>query len=148
MDLGNGAPFLEPIPLEGEVEVRHAGLAYRFRTGPEPDSLYQDRWIESSWEPFCRYSLLEPDPVVREAAYQQHHTIGQSWVVDALVLLVGSADEVWSLRDRELRHFTADGKTVEPLSDDFDYTALAARTFGLPDLPIDAARAALASRSR
>jgi arylamine N-acetyltransferase len=146
VDLGNGAPFVEPIPLDGEVEVRHAGLAYRFRPDCQSDCWFQDRWIDAAWEPFCRYLLTEPDPVVRETAYQQHHTIGQSWVVDSLVLLVSSADEVWSLRGRELRHFTADGKTVEQLADNTNYATLAASIFDLPKLPIDAAREALSAR--
>jgi len=79
-------------------------------------------------------------------AYQQHHTIGQSWVVDALVVIVCGEDEVWSLRNDELRQFTVDGKTTERLSDQTDYAALAAGTFGVLNLPIDATRAALAAR--
>jgi arylamine N-acetyltransferase len=146
VDLGNGAPFLEPIPLDGEFEVRAAGLAYRFRPAPEPDYWIQDRWIDGTWAPFCRYLLGAPDPDVRETAYQRHHTIGQSWVVDALVLLVSSPDDVWSIRDHELRHFTADGKTVERVTDPGSYSALAASRFGLPDVPIDAARQALSAR--
>lgn len=31
LDAGNGAPFFTPIPLDRVTEVRHAGLAYRFR---------------------------------------------------------------------------------------------------------------------
>lgn len=146
VDVGNGAPFVEPIPLDNVFEVRHAGLAYRFRPGGGSDLWLQDRWIDGAWDPFCRYRLLPPDPVERETAYQLHHTIGQSWVVDALVLLVSSADEVWSLRGRELRHFTVDGKTVEQLTDSTNFPALAASTFDLPNLPIDAAREVLSAR--
>jgi len=146
VDAGNGAPFLEPIPLDREFEIRAAGLTYRFRPAQEPDYWVQDRWIDGAWAPFCRYLLAAADPRVRATAYQQHHTIGQSWVVDALVLLLSSRDEVWSLRDNELRHFTADGKTVEVVTDTGAYSALAAERFGLPNLPIDAARQALAAR--
>jgi hypothetical protein len=88
-----------------------------------------------------------PDPEVREAAYQQHHTVGQSWVVDALVLSVSSSDEVWSLRDRALRRFTAAGKTVTHLSESTDYAALAASYFDLAQLPIESARQVLVARS-
>ena len=147
VDLGNGAPFVEPIVLDGERVVRHAGLAYRFRPAPDPDEWLQEREIDGVWQPFCRYLLREPDPEVRETAYQMHHTIGQSWVVDALVLVVCSADDVWALRDQNLRHFTADGKTVDQLSETADYAALAATQFGLPHLPINAARSALATRN-
>jgi arylamine N-acetyltransferase len=143
VDVGNGAPFLEPIPLDGLVEVRHAGLAYRFR--PSGNDWFQDRWISGKWEPFCAYPLAPPDPEARETAYQRHHTLGQSWVVDALVLTTGSEDEVWSLRDDELRHFTVDGKTQQTLGES-DYADLAGQLFGLPGLPIEEARRALGQR--
>ena len=138
---------MEPIPLEGEFVVEHAGLRYRFHPAPDTNGWLQDRWIDDAWQPFCRYPLGMPDPDVREAAYQQHHTIGQSWVVDALVLSVSSSDEVWSLRDRELRRFTAAGKAVTHLSESTDYAALAAAPFDLAQLPIEAARQVLVARS-
>ena len=147
VDVGNGAPFVEPIPIDGESFVRHAGLAYRFRPAPDGDVWLQERWLDGTWEPFCRYILPEPDPLERETAYQRHHTLGQSWVVDSLVLVVSSVDEVWALRDAQLRHFTVDGKSAEQLSATTDYAALAASIFGLPNLPIEAARTVLSSRS-
>jgi len=147
LDVGNGAPFVEPIPLDAEFVVEHAGLRFRFHPAQTENVWLQDRWIDDTWQPFCTYPLHEPDPAVREAAYQEHHTIGKSWVVDALVLSVSSPDEVVSLRDRELRRFTAAGKTVEQLSDDTDYPALAASCFDLPQLPIEAALDALRARS-
>jgi N-hydroxyarylamine O-acetyltransferase len=146
VDAGNGAPFLEPIALDGEVQIRRAGLAWRFRPGPAPDAWVQDREIDGAWVPFCVYSLGPPDADVREAAFQRHHTPGQSWVVDKLVLTRSAEDEVWSLRDAELRHFTPEANTVEPISTPPDYARLAATLFGLPALPIDQARAALQAR--
>jgi arylamine N-acetyltransferase len=203
VDVGNGAPFLEPIPLHGQVEVRQAGLGWRFHADAAPDApgqavrgralqdrrdddvanawvrerdtpdaaardvahawvqerdidgaaardvaqaWVQDRDIDGAWVPFCHYSLAPADPRVRETAYQQHHAVGQSWVVDNLVLTRSAADEVWSLRDSELRHFTADTRTVETIADPQAYSRLAADLFGVPALPIDAARAALARR--
>ena len=65
---GGGAPFFEPIPLDREVEVRLAGLAYRFRPDEAGENCVQDRWIDGAWAPFCRYELRPPDPDVREAA--------------------------------------------------------------------------------
>ncbi|HEY7295522.1 MAG TPA: arylamine N-acetyltransferase, partial [Dehalococcoidia bacterium] len=87
VDVGNGAPFFDPIPLRGETEVRVGGLAYRFRPGDEPQSWWQDRGLDAGWTPFCRYDIGPPDLAVRESAYQRHHTPGTSWVVDSLTLV-------------------------------------------------------------
>jgi arylamine N-acetyltransferase len=149
VDVGNGAPFLDPIPLDGVSEVRYAGLAYRFHPDPSSGSFWvQDRWIDEAWVPFCHYDLREADLGIREAAYQHHHTLGQSWVVDNLVLTRCDAEEVWSLRDDALRHFTPDGKSERRVSEPEEYARLAAEVFGVPALPIDRARAILAARSR
>jgi arylamine N-acetyltransferase len=142
VDLGNGAPFFDPIPLDEPFEIRRAGLAYRFR--PENGQSVQDRWIDNAWQPFCRYDLNPPDPVEREQAYQQHHVIGCSWVVDSLVLVRCTPDAVWSLRDGQFSHFTVDGKQVAQLENpEADYPRLARDLFGLPNLPVTAALHAL-----
>ncbi len=146
VDAGNGAPFFEPIPIDEPFEIRRAGLAYRFH--PDREASIQDRWIDGEWKPFCRYDLTAPDAAAREAAYQQHHVIGCSWVVDSIVLVRCSDDEVWSLRDGQLSHFTADGKQVSRIEDPLaDYSRLARDLFGLPELPITAAVRALAASS-
>jgi len=67
VDLGNAAPFVEPIPLEREFELEHAGLRYRFHPAPDTNGWLQDRWIDDTWQPFCRYALDVPDPRVRAA---------------------------------------------------------------------------------
>jgi len=145
VDAGNGAPFSEPIPLEQTVEIRRAGLAYRFRPTAATVT-WQDRFIDGNWQPFAEYTLTRADERTQETAYQLHHTIGRSWVVDNLVLVRCTDDHVWSLRDAELRQFTRDGKMVRQLADASEYRAVAADMFGVPALPIDAARAALAAR--
>ena len=147
VDVGNGAPFFEPIPLEGTTELRHAGLAYRFRPDDASSNWIQDRWIDEAWVPFCTYVLGPADLHVRETAYQHHHTLGQSWVVDNLVLTRCDPDEVWSLRDDQLRHFTPDSKSVQRITDPEDYVRLAAEVFELPGLPIERARRVLEARS-
>jgi N-hydroxyarylamine O-acetyltransferase len=145
VDAGNGAPFFEPVALTGTVEVRHAGLAYRYR--PDGDTWIQDRWIRGAWDPFCRYDLHPPDPAAQEAAYQRHHQPGGSWVVDSMVLVRCAKDEVLSLRNGELTRFTAHGKSVE-LVETATYPRLAADVFGMPALPIAQAIQALASGHR
>jgi arylamine N-acetyltransferase len=146
VDVGNGAPFPEPIPLEGPTELHRAGLAYRFRPDPATNDWIQDRWIDAAWVPFCRYDLREADATIRETAYQRHHTVGESWVVDSLTLTRCDDDEVWSLRNDELRHFTPEGKTLERVNESHEYARLAAEVFQVPGLPIEHARRILASR--
>jgi arylamine N-acetyltransferase len=138
VDLGNGSPFFEPIPLDRPFEVRRAGLTFRFHA--DPDAAFQERWIDGGWQTFCRYELSVPDEQVREAAYQRHHTPGQSWVVDSLRLICCKPDEVLSLRSGELVRYTAGGKHTSPVSDPARVTA---EVFDLPGLPVAAALAAL-----
>jgi N-hydroxyarylamine O-acetyltransferase len=146
VDVGNGAPFLEPIPLDNgsPVELRRAGLAYRFRRDSETlGDWVQDRCIEGAWRPFCAYDLQVPASVARAEAYQRHHTRGESWVVDSVRLVRCTEDEVWSLREAELAHFTAESKSVQPIRSPAEYSDLAADVFGLPALPIQDALEAL-----
>jgi N-hydroxyarylamine O-acetyltransferase len=141
VDVGNGSPFFEPVPLERPFEVRRAGLAFRFHADAE--AAFQERWIDGEWQTFCRYELAPTDESIREAAYQRHHTRGQSWVVDSFRLIRCLPDEVLSLRGGELVRYTADGKHARPVSDP---AAVAAEVFDLPGLPVAAALTALADR--
>jgi arylamine N-acetyltransferase len=144
VDLGNGAPFFVPIPLDGPVELRRAGLTNRFRPD-ETNGWVQERWIDDAWSVFCRYDLQPSSAEARAAAYQRHHIRGASWVVDRLTLIRCEEDEVWTLRDNQLSHFTVAGQTVESVTAEPDaYERLAADVFHLPALDIAGARMALA----
>jgi N-hydroxyarylamine O-acetyltransferase len=142
VDAGNGAPFFEPIPLDWTVEVHHAGLAYRFRRGEAEETWVQDRWIKNAWDPFCRYDLRRPTDDERDAAYQRHHEIGESWVVGDLRLIRCEQGEVFRFGEGEFTHYTAGGKRTKPVSDDVEIARLTAQVFRLPALPLaDAVRA-------
>ncbi len=136
VDVGNGAPFFEPIPLHESVEVRRAGLAYRFRPDVATGEWLQDRWIDGAWAPFCRYALGPPDLVAREAAYQRHHTPCATWVTGSLTLIRCEEEQVLVLRDEELSRIGAAGKRTERVSTHAEYARAAAETFQLPALPI------------
>jgi hypothetical protein len=84
------------------------GLAYRFRPDPESDATVRDAGSTASGNRFATRAH------VRTAArnrYQQHHLVGCSWVVDSIVVVRCTDDQVSSMRDGQLTRFTADGKT-------------------------------------
>ncbi len=142
VDVANGAPFFEPIPLDCPFEVRRAGLAYRFYPGDAPETWVQDRLIDGAWTPFCRYHLGPPDPGQRQAAYQRHHTPGDGWVVGRLTLARCTENAVYRFRDQEFTRFTAEGKHTEHVTEPAARSRLVADVFGLPGLPVeDAVRA-------
>ncbi len=137
IDAGNGAPFFEPIPLDVTSEVQHAGLAYRFR--PEAGVHIQERMIEGSWAPFCRYTLTPQRPAAFETAYRRHHMASESFVIGPPVIIRCTVDAVHALRGEELTHFSINGKQVEQIGDMDGYQQVVAEVFGLPALPIRAA---------
>jgi N-hydroxyarylamine O-acetyltransferase len=140
VDAGNGAPFFEPIPLrDGEpVEFSHVGLTYRFR--PEAAECWvQDRLIDGAWRPFCTYDLAPADATDQQTAYQRHHALGQSWVVDTLTLIRCTSSDVWSLRDRTLNHFSAAGKSTLEFASEAARRQAIAEVFDLPNAPLSQA---------
>jgi len=145
VDVGNASPFFTPIPLDRTTEVWHVGLGYRFRAGDTEHVWVQDRWIDGAWQPFCTYDVRPAADTDREAAYQRHHDPYASWVVSSLRLIRCGPSEVTVLNDASLTRFTDVGKSVETIDDPSAYAHLAAELFGAPNLPIDAARAALAA---
>ena len=92
--------------------------------------------IDGAWAPFCRYALRQPDPAAFEAAYQRHHTPGETWVTGSLTIIRCEEEQVVLLRDEELSHFSTAGKRSERISTLADYARVAAETFKLPALPI------------
>jgi N-hydroxyarylamine O-acetyltransferase len=145
VDVGNGTPFLEPIPLDRSFEVHRAGLAFRFRADDASDGWIRDHWIDGAWSPFLVYTLAPASSSLRMAAYQRHHTPGASWVVGGLVLIRSGDDAVYSLRGDRLSRYTAAGKHVELLTSDADYERVASDVVELPALPVLQARMALAT---
>jgi arylamine N-acetyltransferase len=142
VDVGNGAPFFDPIPLDRPLELRRPGLGWRFGPDPsDPDAWIQERGVDAGWSRFCRYRLLPAPDAEREAAYQRHHLAGETWVTASLVLIRCTEDEVLTFRDGELTRFAADGRRVERLEDPAGWARLP-DAFGLPALPLaEAARA-------
>jgi arylamine N-acetyltransferase len=130
------------------VVIGQSGLSYRFRVAPDrPNAWIQDRLIEGNWQPFCTYDVEPASEADRQNAYQRHHLVGQSWVVDNLTLIRCTDADVWSLRDDRLTHFDASGrKTVSTLDSPAVFREVAADLFNLPHAPIDDALGVLRRR--
>ena len=142
VDVANGAPFFEPIPLDEETIVSpcRPGVAVSIRESP--DMLVQDRLIGGTWTPFCHYTLPSAKDVDIEAAYQRLHVPGASFVVTNLTVVRCTASVVLRLRDDELARYSDSGATLERIELDA-LPALLADVFDAPAMPVLEAEAAL-----
>jgi N-hydroxyarylamine O-acetyltransferase len=139
VDTGNGAPFLDPIPLDLTTEVHHAGLGYRFGARDRPGVLVQDRRLEASWVPFFEYDTRPASSSVLRQAYLNHMTPGRSWVVDDVILNRCSEDAVHMVRGGVLTTYTAVKKESQALAGVEDYVRVAREVLELPGLPVQQA---------
>jgi len=138
VDVGNGAPFFEPIPLDRPYEIRRAGLGYRFRADPADTAVWvQERALESGWKPYCRYLLRPQSPADRDIAYQRHHRARETWVTNTIVFIRSSEDEVLVFRDGDQTRYTPNGKIAERAEDIAAWAQLPV-LLGLPALPLSA----------
>jgi arylamine N-acetyltransferase len=144
-EVSNGSPFFEPIPLDSPFEIHRIGLDFRFGADTTAEHWVQERYINGVWERFCTYDLQPPDPCELESICQRHHTPGESWVMDRFRLIRCRENEIYSLYDGRLSHFTAAGKESQPVSDT-ECAPFVAGAFGMPGLPVQAALDALAER--
>jgi N-hydroxyarylamine O-acetyltransferase len=136
VDVGNGAPFFEPVPLDRPFEIQRLGLGYRFGAHPDvPGVWVQERAMEGGWQPYCRYLLRPQAPEDREAAYQRHHRPRETWVTNAMVLIRSCEDEVRVFRNGDEQRYTPQGKRSSRVEDPEGWARLPA-SLGLPALPI------------
>ena len=142
VDVGSGSPLFEPLPLGQVVEVRRAGLGFRFRPGDEDQIWVQDRWLEDAWVQHCRYDLRPISDDVRMSAYQHHHTPGASWVIGPPRIVRCHEDAVDRMIGDEFAHFSESEKRRERVEGSEQFAILATDVFGLPAMPVaDAFRA-------
>ncbi|GEJ58856.1 arylamine N-acetyltransferase family protein [Anaeromyxobacter diazotrophicus] len=145
LDVGEGSPLLEPIPLDRAFEVRRAGLGFRFKSDPADAGVWLlERALEGSWKPFCRFWLRPQSRADREVAYQRHHRAGETWVTNSMVLVRCHEDEVVSFREFKLTRFTPAGKATAPVEAPGAWARLPGLA-GLPALPLPAAARAWAA---
>lgn len=142
VDVGNGSPFFEPIPIDAlPYELHRFGLSYRFYRGAHEDELLQDRWIDGSWTTYCRYDLRPAADSDREHGYQHHHVPNASWVTGTLTMVRCTEDAVYALRDDSLTHYTAQGKRMYTIADADACRKAVIEIYGLTALDIDGALA-------
>ena len=144
LDLGNGAPFHEPIPIdEGPYEIDFAGLGYRFdRQGPG-GQLVQSRHIDGAWQPFALYEGEAATSVERAEAFQIHHELpARSFVMNTFTLVQVRDHDLLALRDHSFSHYKPGGKITREVHGIDAYRGLIRDEFGLPNYPVDAALAA------
>lgn len=136
VDVGNGAPFFEPIPLDRPFEIQRLGLGYRFDVDPgDPGVWIQARAVEGGWKPHCRYLLRPQSPEDRETAYQRHHRPRDTWVTSSIVLIRSREEEVLVFRNMDQHRYTTQGKRSSRVEDPEGWARLAG-SFGLPAYPV------------
>jgi arylamine N-acetyltransferase len=136
VDVGNGAPFFEPFPLDRPFEIQRVGLGYRFSADPDDPGVWvQERALEGGWKPYCRYMLRPQSPEDRETAYQRHHRPRETWVTNSLVLIRSREEEVLVFRNMEQHRYTSGGKVSVRVEDPEGWARLPG-SLGLPALPV------------
>ena len=136
VDVGNGAPFFEPIPLDRPIEIHRLGLSYRFAADPgDPGVWIQERAMEGAWRPYCRYILRPQLPMDRDVAYQRHHRPRDTWVTNSIVLIRSREEEVLVFRNMDQHRYTTRGKISSRVEDPDGWARLAG-SLGLPAFPV------------
>mgnify|MGYP000923762104 FL=1 len=142
VDVGTASPVFRPITLQGPDAIACAGVDFRFRAD-ETDPRYwlQERLIDGEWKRSCRYDLEPPTEERRIAAYQLHHTIGSSWVVDTLRMACWRNNIGYSISGNQLTILKESGKHLVSLDSPEQYRDIVSRpeAYNVPNLPIDRA---------
>ena len=138
VDVGNGQPIFEAIPVDRVFEIDRAGLRYRFRRDPATGRLIQDRWVEGGFKPFVTYEMTAASAEELEASFQRHHALPpMTFVMQNFRLVTCTDDEVIQLRDHELTRYRAGGKTTEEVHGLARYRDLVAGSFGFPGMDVE-----------
>ena len=138
VDVGNGQPLFEAIPVDTTTEISRAGLHYRFGLDPTSGKLVQDRWVDGAFKPFVSYEMSAATPAEMEASYQRHHALPpMTFVMQTFRLVRCTDDEVIQLRDHELTRYTAGAKSTEEVHGLARYRELVAGPFGFPGMDVE-----------
>ena len=136
VDVGNGMPVFEPVPLEGEFEGCHPGQRVRFHPGETVDEWHMDCFEGDAWRPLFRYDLSPLDPALRESAYQRLHDPGYSFVVSTVRIVRCTDDAVYRLTADSLTVISQSGVETTSVTDEIERERLLRDFFALPGLLI------------
>jgi arylamine N-acetyltransferase len=138
VDVGNGQPIFEAIPVDTVTELDRAGLRYRFGRDAATGKLVQDRWVDGGFRPFVTYEMSAASAAEMEASYQRHHALPpMTFVMQNFRLVRCTDDEVIQLRDHELTRYRRAGKSTEEVHGAARYRDLIANDFGFPGMDVD-----------
>jgi arylamine N-acetyltransferase len=138
VDVGNGQPLFESIPVGETLEIWRAGLGYRFRQDDLTSKLVQDRFVDGEFKPFVTYELEPATDAEMEASYQRHHALPpMTFVMQNFRLVRCTDDEVIQLRDHEFTRYRVGGKETEAVHGLARYRELIAGEFGFPGMDVE-----------
>jgi len=138
VDVGNGQPIFEAIPVDTVTEIDRAGLRYRFGRDAATGKLVQDRWVDGAFRPFVTYEMTAASAAEMEASYQRHHALPpMTFVLQNFRLVRCTDDEVIQLRDHELTRYRRTGKSTVEIHGVARYRELIAHDFGFPGMDAD-----------
>lgn len=146
LDVGNGHPYLDVIPLGDEAPRTHGGLTYRVRPLEDGARYAVEHRLAPAAPWRCSYTFLwEPTAFFRFAAMIEHHytTVGYGPFLSGLRVIRCPGGALRALRDRELILSAGEYTVREPVPDRAALRALLARHFGDLDLPFSEALDAL-----
>ena len=142
-DVGNGQPIFEAIPIGAPFEFFRGGLGYRFWMDGSIGKLVQDRHEHGQWKSYVWYDLEGATEEEMEASMQRHHALPpMTFVMQNFRIVTCREDLIIQLRDHDLIHYRADGKTTQEVYGLERFRQVVADEFGLTGLDVPKALAA------
>jgi arylamine N-acetyltransferase len=142
-DVGNGQPIFEAIPIDTPFEFTRGGLGYRFWLDHSIGKLVQDRKEHGEWKSYVWYDLEGANEEEMEASIQRHHALPpMTFVMQNFRIVSCREDLIIQLRDHDLIHYRASGKTTQEVFGLERYRQVVADEFGLTGLDVPKALAA------
>ena len=134
-DVGNGHPYLDPLPFDQPATSAHLGWSMRTRVEPEGLLLEQKTPGASGWR-----RVYVASPALRTwddftAAIERHHReIGFGPFLTGLRAVRICEDVAWTLRNDDFVEHRPAARTVHQLTD--EHAAVMASPMDLGDLPV------------